>query len=80
MANTILITEKPVPDRVEKDAYILGVQENGNGQQALYRFPINEVQRLTVADSDTGVGYWIQLKVKNGKPIIEYQEQEGAMS
>lgn len=44
MANTIPVTQKPVPSSVSKDAYVLGIQDNGNGQQALYRLPINDVR------------------------------------
>ena len=44
MANTIPVTQKPVPSSVSKDAYVLGIQDNGSGQQALYRLPINDVR------------------------------------
>lgn len=44
MANTIPVTQKPIPARVNKDAYVLGIQDNGNGQQALYRMPLNEIR------------------------------------
>lgn len=44
MANTIPVTQKPVPNNVSKDAYVLGIQDNGSGQQALYRLPINDVR------------------------------------
>lgn len=40
MANTIPVTQKPVPSSVSKDAYVLGIQDNGNGQQALYRLTL----------------------------------------
>ena len=29
MANTIPVTQKPVPSSVSKDAYVLGIQDNG---------------------------------------------------
>lgn len=44
MANTIPVTQKPVPSSVSKDAYVLGIQDNGSGQQALYRLPLGEVR------------------------------------
>lgn len=44
MANTIPVTEKPIPSKVNKDAYVLGIQDNGSGQQALYRMPLNEIR------------------------------------
>lgn len=44
MANTVSVVEKPIPASVSKDAYILGIQDNGNGQQALYRMPIGDVR------------------------------------
>ena len=44
MANTVSVVEKPIPNKVSKDAYVLGIQDNGEGQQALYRLPLNEVR------------------------------------
>ncbi|MCH5192181.1 MAG: hypothetical protein J1F23_08470 [Oscillospiraceae bacterium] len=43
MAKTVPITEKPIPDKVSPDAYILGIQNNAEGQQALYRLPLNKI-------------------------------------
>ena len=44
MANTVSVIEKPIPEKVSKDAYVLGIQDNGSGQQALYRLPLGEVR------------------------------------
>ena len=44
MANTVSVVEKPIPEKVSKDAYVLGIQDNGSGEQALYRLPLGEVR------------------------------------
>lgn len=44
MANTVSVIEKPIPEKVSKDAYVLGIQDNGSGGQALYRLPLGEVR------------------------------------
>lgn len=44
MANTVSVIEKPIPEKVSKDAYVLGIQDNGSGRQALYRLPLGEVR------------------------------------
>ena len=44
MANTVSVVEKPIPEKVSKEAYVLGIQEDGAGKQALYRLPLNEVR------------------------------------
>ncbi len=43
MANTISITEKPVAETIGSDAYLLGLQENSDGAQALYRMPLSKI-------------------------------------
>lgn len=42
MANTVPVTQKPIAETVDKEAYLLGLQDNGSGQQALYRMPIKK--------------------------------------
>ncbi len=44
MANTVSVVEKPIPEKVSKEAYVLGIQDDGSGKQALYRLPLNEVR------------------------------------
>jgi len=44
MANTISVIEKPIPDEVSEKAYVLGVQPDANGLQALYRLPLGSVR------------------------------------
>ncbi len=44
MANTISVVEKPIPEKVSKEAYVLGIQDDGSGKQALYRLPIGDVR------------------------------------
>ena len=44
MANTVSVIEKPIPEKVSKDAYVLGIQDDGTGKQALYRLPLGEVR------------------------------------
>ena len=44
MANTVSVIEKPIPDEVSEQAFVLGVQDNGSGQQALYRLPLGSVR------------------------------------
>lgn len=65
MANTIPVTQKPVPSSVSKDAYMLGIQDNGSGQQALYRLPINDVRGNGANDLFIIPSLITQLGVKN---------------
>lgn len=65
MANTIPVTQKPIPDSVSKDAYVLGIQDNGSGQQALYRLPINDVRGNGANDLFIIPSLITQLGVKN---------------
>lgn len=44
MANTVSVVEKPIPEKVSKDAYVLGIQDDGTGKQALYRLPLGDVR------------------------------------
>ena len=44
MANTVSVVEKPIPEKVSKEAYVLGIQDDGSGKQALYRLHLNEVR------------------------------------
>ena len=44
MANTVSVVDKPIPEKVSKEAYVLGIQDDGSGKQALYRLPLNEVR------------------------------------
>ena len=44
MANTVSVVEKPIPEKVSKEAYVLGIQDDGSGKQALYRLPLGEVR------------------------------------
>lgn len=72
MANTIPVTQKPVPSSVSKDAYVLGIQDNGSGQQALYRLPINDVRGNGVNDLFIIPSLITQLGVKNAlKAFVE---------
>ncbi len=40
---TVSVVEKPIPEKVSKEAYLLGIQDDGTGKQALYRLPIGDV-------------------------------------
>ena len=72
MANTIPVTEKPVPSTVSKDAYVLGIQDNGSGKQALYRLPINDVRGNGANDLFIIPSLITQLGVKNAlKAFVE---------
>lgn len=72
MANTIPVTQKPVPSSVSKDAYVLGIQDNGSGQQALYRLPINDVRGNGANDLFIIPSLITQLGVKNAlKAFVE---------
>ena len=72
MANTIPVTQKPVPSSVSKDAYVLGIQDNGSGQQALYRLPINDVRDNGANDLFIIPSLITQLGVKNAlKAFVE---------
>lgn len=72
MANTIPVTQKPVPSSVSKDAYVLGIQDNGSGQQALYRLPINDVRGNGANDLFIIPSLIAQLGVKNAlKAFVE---------
>lgn len=77
MANTIPITEKPIPEKVNRDAYILGTQDNGNGQQALYRFPIDgvlqaaEIDGVVIIDNDDNAKYLGKFRISSGHPALE---------
>lgn len=44
MANTVSVVEKPIPEKVSKEAYVLGIQDDGSGKQVLYRLPLGEVR------------------------------------
>lgn len=44
MANTVSVIEKPIPDEVSEQAYVLGVQPDTNGLLALYRLPLGSVR------------------------------------
>lgn len=72
MANTIPVTQKPVPSNVSKDAYVLGIQKNGDGQQALYRLPINDVRGNGANDLFIIPNLITSLGVKNAlKTFVE---------
>ena len=72
MANTIPVTQKPVPSSVSKDAYVLGIQDNGSGQQALYRLPINDVRGNGANDLFIIPSLITQLGIKNAlKAFVE---------
>lgn len=72
MANTIPVTQKPVPSSVSKDAYVLGIQDNGSGQQALYRLPINDVRGNGANDLFIIPSLITQFGVKNAlKAFVE---------
>lgn len=45
MAKIISIVEKPIADNVSEEAYFLGIQDNGEGKQALCRMPYDKVCR-----------------------------------
>ena len=46
MANTIPVTQKPIMEDVSNEAYLLGLQDNGSGQQALYRMPVEKALNI----------------------------------
>lgn len=72
MANIIPVTQKPVPSSVSKDAYVLGIQDNGSGQQALYRLPINDVRGNGANDLFIIPSLITQFGVKNAlKAFVE---------
>ena len=50
MANTVSVVEKPIPEKVSKEAYVLGIQDDGSGKQALYRLPLGEVRATGAND------------------------------
>jgi hypothetical protein len=50
MANTVSVIEKPIPDKLDKEAYLLGIQPNEDGQQALYRLPLGAVRGSSAND------------------------------
>ena len=55
MANVTKITEKTACNEVNTESFVLGVQKNDAGQQALYRMPLTKLaEALYTIDQDAG--------------------------
>ena len=78
MAKIISIVEKPIAENVSEEAYFLGIQDNGEGKQALCRMPYGKVCRqlndLTAEDiqavKDAALGE-VTEAAKNAQEIAE---------
>lgn len=77
MQRTVSVTEKEIASQVSENAYVLGVQSNGDGEAALYRMKLSDMRGkpgIPIADRDGGTNYLANIVLVNGKPSIQYEE------